>query len=87
MLYLCTVFTNTSGLSGGMVDTKDLKSFGHYGCAGSSPASSTKRDKSPFWWLVFLFVSSQLLELELNRNINSFLERGSISSFFLSYVF
>ena len=25
-----------------MVDTKDLKSFGHCGCAGSSPASSTK---------------------------------------------
>ena len=24
------------------VDTKDLKSFGHCGCAGSSPASSTK---------------------------------------------
>ena len=23
------------------VDTKDLKSFGHCGCAGSSPASST----------------------------------------------
>ena len=44
MLYLCTVFTNTSGLSGGMVDTKDLKSFGHYGCAGSSPASSTVKE-------------------------------------------
>ena len=27
--------------NGGMVDTKDLKSFGHCGCAGSSPASST----------------------------------------------
>ena len=24
------------------VDTKDLKSFGHCGCAGSSPASSTQ---------------------------------------------
>ena len=24
------------------VDTKDLKSFGHCGCAGSSPASSTR---------------------------------------------
>ena len=23
------------------VDTRDLKSLGHYGCAGSSPASST----------------------------------------------
>ena len=27
---------------GGMVDTKDLKSFDHCGCAGSSPSSSTK---------------------------------------------
>ena len=25
------------------VDTRDLKSLGHYGCAGSSPASSTKK--------------------------------------------
>ena len=24
------------------VDTRDLKSFGHCGCAGSSPASSTR---------------------------------------------
>ena len=29
--------------NGGMVDTKDLKSFGHCGCAGSSPASSTTK--------------------------------------------
>ena len=28
--------------NGGMVDTKDLKSFGHCGCAGSSPASGTE---------------------------------------------
>ena len=28
---------------GGMVDTKDLKSFGHCGCAGSSPAPGTTR--------------------------------------------
>ena len=26
---------------GGMVDTKDLKSFDHCGCAGSSPAPGT----------------------------------------------
>ena len=25
------------------VDTRDLKSLGHYGCAGSSPASSTRK--------------------------------------------
>ena len=28
---------------GGMVDTKDLKSFGHCGCAGSSPAPGTEK--------------------------------------------
>ena len=26
---------------GGMVDTRDLKSLGHNGCAGSSPARGT----------------------------------------------
>ena len=30
--------------NGGMVDTRDLKSLGHCGCAGSSPASSTRPD-------------------------------------------
>ena len=29
------------------VDTRDLKSLGHCGCAGSSPASSTNEIKSP----------------------------------------
>ena len=28
------------------VDTRDLKSLGHCGCAGSSPASSTLKKKS-----------------------------------------
>ena len=28
---------------GGMVDTRDLKSLGHNGCAGSSPARGTRR--------------------------------------------
>ena len=27
-----------------MVDTRDLKSLGHCGCAGSSPASSTEKN-------------------------------------------
>ena len=27
--------------NGGMVDTRDLKSLGHYGCVGSSPTSGT----------------------------------------------
>ena len=29
-----------------MVDTKDLKSFGHSGCAGSSPAPSTTNPRN-----------------------------------------
>ena len=56
MLYLCTVFTNTSGLSGGMVDTKDLKSFGHYGCAGSSPASSTEKEMNQKFISFFIYL-------------------------------
>ncbi len=32
--------------NGGMVDTKDLKSFGYCSCAGSSPASSTNYEMS-----------------------------------------
>ena len=39
------------------VDTKDLKSFGHCGCAGSSPASSTLRDESCFSRFVSFFLS------------------------------
>ena len=35
-------FYQKSCSNGGMVDTKDLKSFGYCSCAGSSPASSTK---------------------------------------------
>jgi hypothetical protein len=40
-----------------MVDTKDLKSFGHCGCAGSSPASSTNWNANCFIikWLAFFF--------------------------------
>ena len=38
------VYRSHSCPDGGMVDTKDLKSFGFYGCAGSSPAPGTQRD-------------------------------------------
>ena len=39
---LCTWLVHDMPCSnGGMVDTKDLKSFGYCSCAGSSPASST----------------------------------------------
>ncbi len=34
--------TKNAGPNGGMVDTRDLKSLGHYGCVGSSPTSGTK---------------------------------------------
>ena len=64
MLYLCTVFTNTSGLSGGMVDTKDLKSFGHYGCAGSSPASSTEKEMNQSSSL-FLYICRPIFKEKL----------------------
>ena len=37
--YLCS---RKSGCrNGGMVDTRDLKSLGHYGCVGSSPTFGT----------------------------------------------
>ena len=39
---------------GGMVDTRDLKSLGHNGCAGSSPARGTYRD---IFVSVFYFTS------------------------------
>ena len=38
--------TNQGCPNGGMVDTRDLKSLGHCGCAGSSPASSTEKELS-----------------------------------------
>ena len=43
------------------VDTRDLKSLGHCGCAGSSPASSTLRDKSSFWRFVSFFIPLQIV--------------------------
>ena len=41
---------------GGMVDTQDLKSCDHNGCAGSSPAPSTQGD-----FLIFLSESPLFL--------------------------
>ena len=45
MRYLCTalVYKMKAARMVESVDTRDLKSLGHYGCAGSSPASSTKK--------------------------------------------
>ena len=36
------LFLFKGGPDGGMVDTLDLKSNGHYGCGGSSPPPGTK---------------------------------------------
>ena len=46
--------------NGGMVDTKDLKSFGHCGCAGSSPASSTESHAEYSAWLSCFYGSKPL---------------------------
>lgn len=43
-VYLPTILRHVrrqGSSNGGMVDTRDLKSLDHCGCAGSSPASST----------------------------------------------
>ena len=55
MRYLCGGFPETMARpDGGMVDTRDLKSLGLYGCAGSSPAWGTKRRASSFLSSVFV---------------------------------
>ena len=52
-----------------LVDTLDLKSNGHYGRAGSSPAFSTNWDKSIFFDLShFLFPLKSLLILEIFKS-------------------
>lgn len=50
-----------------LVDTLDLKSNGHYGRAGSSPASSTDARKSQRSALVFLFQVAKPSLLERRR--------------------
>ena len=56
MRYLCGGFPETMARpDGGMVDTRDLKSLGLCGCAGSSPAWGTKRRASSFLSSVFVF--------------------------------
>ncbi len=42
-LFLIMVYGRSDG---GMVDTQDLKSCDHYGCAGSSPAPSTEENSN-----------------------------------------
>ena len=48
---VCTNFApanaNVCCRDGGMVDTRDLKSLGHNGCAGSSPARGTAKRMLP----------------------------------------
>ena len=61
MRYLCGGFPETMARpDGGMVDTRDLKSLGLCGCAGSSPAWGTKRRASSSLPSVFVFPSSSL---------------------------
>ncbi len=61
MRYLCGGFPETMARpDGGMVDTRDLKSLGLYGCAGSSPAWGTKRRASSSLSSVFVFPSVPL---------------------------
>ena len=56
MRYLCGGFPETMARpDGGMVDTRDLKSLGLYGCAGSSPAWGTKTESKFILVLRFCF--------------------------------
>ena len=66
-----------------MVDTRDLKSLGHYGCVGSSPTSGTNRqavdrqDLQPFFFFIFTSMKynyitsgtcSRSIDFELNAD-------------------
>ena len=60
---------------GGMVDTRDLKSLGHNGCAGSSPARGTHKPSSPNDEPDFLF--SRQTRLPLHEPYTSPVARGT----------
>ena len=53
-----------------MVDTKDLKSFGHCGCAGSSPAPSTK-PITPGGWLFYARTAAALQREAIKNTDNT----------------
>ena len=70
------------------VDTRDLKSLGHYGCAGSSPASSTEeypsnRQVGRVYFFVLLIAHRQADACSGVRGINviSFQSFSSFSAF------
>ena len=61
--YFCSRNYATHRPDGGMVDTRDLKSLGHCGCAGSSPALGTLARKavkffSPVFYVVLLVMQN-----------------------------
>ena len=60
MRYLCGGFPETLVRpDGGMVDTRDLKSLGLYGCAGSSPAWGTITGEQDFCFPVIRLFPNQ----------------------------
>ena len=66
-----------------LVDAKDLKSFGYYTCAGSSPAlgTSLRSLRSYAWQAIF---SNELLYIvrKLGEECHSFMRRGAASILF-----
>ncbi len=78
--------------NGGMVDTKDLKSFGHCGCAGSSPASSTESHAEHSAWLSCFYSSESLLLLCIINLLNNRVYKDTnyqslpFVFYFISYV-
>jgi hypothetical protein len=61
---------------GGMVDTQDLKSCDHNGCAGSSPAPGTEKEveKTSFFLLKSLFIIQYSNDLRTRINDLRFTE-------------
>ena len=58
-----------------MVDTRDLKSLGHNGCAGSSPARGTTKPSSPNDEPDFLF--SRQTRLPFHQPYTSTVREGA----------
>ena len=87
MRYLCGGFPETMARpDGGMVDTRDLKSLGLCGCAGSSPAWGTKRRASSFLPSVFVFPSVPLTLLLTLRFASTHPSLATVSRGFASAI-
>ena len=72
---------------GGMVDTRDLKSLGLYGCAGSSPAWGTKRRASSSLPSVFVFPCVPLTLLLTLRFASTRPSLATVSRGFASAIY